>query len=111
MQSYTPLGSTATTTVKQGLQTHEDNINSIRTSNSGTAFPTANLVAGMKCYRTDLKAMYTYNGSSWDKDKPTFDSAPTAGSTNPVTSDGIKKAVDAGGLLVTDSDGDIVLKR
>ena len=68
MQNYTPLGSTATTTVKQAIQNHENNINSIRTSNSGTAFPTANLVAGMKCYRTDLKATYTYNGSSWIRD-------------------------------------------
>ena len=31
------------------------------------------------------------------QDKLTFDSTPTAGSNNPVTSDGIKKAIDAGG--------------
>lgn len=29
------------------------------------------------------------------QDKLTFDTTPTAGSTNPVTSDGIKKAIDA----------------
>lgn len=67
MQKYTPLGSTATTTVKQAVLDHEDNINAIRSSNSGNAFPTENLTEGMVCYRSDLKGMYQYNGTSWDK--------------------------------------------
>lgn len=67
MQDYKPLGSTATTTVKQAVLDHEDNINAIRSSNSGSAFPTENLVVGMVCYRSDLKEMYQYNGTSWDK--------------------------------------------
>lgn len=67
MQKYTPLGDTATETVKQALINHEDNINSIRSSNSGSAFPTENLVAGMKCYRTDLKEEYMYTGESWER--------------------------------------------
>lgn len=41
------------------------------------------------------------------QDKLTFDSTPTAGSSNPVTSDGIKKAIDAiptgGGESVTET--------
>lgn len=66
MQDYTPLGSTATTTVKDGILNHEKNINALRSTYSGTAFPTENLVAGLKCYRTDLKKTYTYNGEMWD---------------------------------------------
>lgn len=66
MQDYTPLGSTATTTVKEGILNHEKNINALRSTYSGTAFPTKNLVAGLKCYRTDLRETYTYNGKTWD---------------------------------------------
>lgn len=66
MQDYTPLGSTATTTVKEGILNHEKNINALRSTYSGTAFPTENLVAGLKCYRTDLGKTYTYNGKTWD---------------------------------------------
>lgn len=66
MQDYTPLGSTATTTVKEGILNHEKNINALRSTYSGTAFPTENLVAGLKCYRTDLGKTYTYNGEAWD---------------------------------------------
>lgn len=66
MQDYTPLGSTATTTVKEGILNHEKNINALRSTYSGTAFPTKNLVAGLKCYRTDLGETYTYNGKTWD---------------------------------------------
>lgn len=65
MQDYTPLGSTATTTVKDGILNHEKNINALRSTYSGTSFPTENLVAGMKCYRTDLGKTYTYNGKTW----------------------------------------------
>lgn len=65
MQDYTPLGSTATTTVKDGILNHEKNINALRSTYSGTSFPTENIVAGMKCYRTDLGKTYTYNGKAW----------------------------------------------
>lgn len=65
MQDYTPLVSTATTTVKDGILNHEKNINALRSTYSGTDFPTENLVAGMKCYRTDLGKTYTYNGKTW----------------------------------------------
>lgn len=65
MQDYTPLGSTATTTVKDGILNHEKNISALRSTYSGTAFPTENLVAGMKCYRTDRGKTYTYNGKTW----------------------------------------------
>ena len=89
MQDYTPLGSTATTTVKEGILNHEKNINALRSTYSGTAFPTENLVAGLKCYRTDLGKTYTYNGESWDDSVNTTSltvsgetSVPTPSTTN-----------------------------
>jgi hypothetical protein len=89
MQDYTPLGSTATTTVKEGILNHEKNINALRSTYSGTAFPTENLVAGLKCYRTDLGKTYTYNGEAWDDSVSTASltvsgetSVPTPSTTN-----------------------------
>lgn len=89
MQDYTPLGSTATTTVKEGILNHEKNINALRSTYSGTAFPTGNLVAGLKCYRTDLGKTYTYNGETWDDSVNTSSltvsgetSVPTPSTTN-----------------------------
>lgn len=84
MQDYTPLGSTATTTVKDGILNHEKNINALRSTYSGTAFPTENLVAGLKCYRTDLGKTYTYNGETWD-DSVTTTSLTVSGETNVPT--------------------------
>lgn len=84
MQDYTPLGSTATTTVKDGILNHEKNINALRSTYSGTAFPTENLVAGMKCYRTDLGKTYTYNGESWD-DSVNTSSLTVSGETSVPT--------------------------
>lgn len=65
MQSYTPLGSTATTTVKEAILNHENNINAIRSTNSGTAFPVNNLEEGLHCYRTDLSKDYIYTDGQW----------------------------------------------
>ena len=84
MQDYTPLGSTATTTVKDGILNHEKNINALRSTYSGTAFPTENLVAGMKCYRTDLGKTYTYNGKTWD-DSVNTSSLTVSGETSVPT--------------------------
>ena len=84
MQDYTPLGSTATTTVKDGILNHEKNINALRSTYSGTAFPTGNLVAGMKCYRTDLGKTYTYNGETWD-DSVNTSSLTVSGETSVPT--------------------------
>lgn len=84
MQDYTPLGSTATTTVKEGILNHEKNINALRSTYSGTAFPTENLVAGLKCYRTDLGKTYTYNGKTWD-DSVNTSSLTVSGETSVPT--------------------------
>ena len=84
MQDYTPLGSTATTTVKDGILNHEKNINALRSTYSGTAFPTENLVAGMKCYRTDLGKTYTYNGKAWT-DSVSTSSLTVSGETSVPT--------------------------
>ncbi len=65
MQSYTPLGSTATTTLKEAILNHENNINALRSANSGTSFPTDNLIEGMHCYRTDEEKEYIYTNGEW----------------------------------------------
>lgn len=84
MQDYTPLGSTAATTVKEGILNHEKNINALRSTYCGTAFPTENLVAGLKCYRADLGKTYTYNGKTWD-DSVTASSLTVSGETSVPT--------------------------
>ena len=91
MQDYTPLGSTATTTVKDGILNHEKNINALRSTYSGTAFPTGNLVAGMKCYRTDLGKTYTYNGEAWD-DSVSTSSLTVSGETSVPTPETTNKS-------------------
>ena len=68
---------------------------------------------GEKESKTDAKIEYKKLQDSIDTKQNllTFDTTPEYGSENPVTSDGIKKAVEAGGLLILDADGDVVLKR
>lgn len=68
---------------------------------------------GEKESKTDAKIEYKKLQDSIDTKQNllTFDTTPKYGSENPVTSDGIKKAVEAGGLLILDADGDVVLKR
>ena len=68
---------------------------------------------GEKENKTDAQIEYKKLQDSIDTKQNllTFDTTPKYGSENPVTSDGIKKAVEAGGLLILDADGDVVLKR
>lgn len=68
---------------------------------------------GEKESKTDAQIEYKKLQDSIDTKQNllTFDTTPKYGSENPVTSDGIKKAVEAGGLLILDADGDVVLKR
>ena len=68
---------------------------------------------GEKESKTDAQIEYKKLQGSIDTKQNllTFDTTPKYGSENPVTSDGIKKAVEAGGLLILDADGDVVLKR
>ena len=66
---------------------------------------------------TNANKWSTYTGKL--QSKLTFDSEPTAGSTNPVTSDGIKTAidnvqtnidtVDAKGIVINEIDGENVI--
>lgn len=64
MQSNKQITDTSKQTVKQALLDAQDNVNSLRSSNSGTAFPSDPAI-GMHCYRTDTGKMYMYDGSSW----------------------------------------------
>ena len=57
--------------VKDSRATINETMQSIQSMNSGTAFPTANLFEGMKCYRTDLKKTYTLTdveNGAWAED-------------------------------------------
>ena len=56
------------------------------TATKATQDADGNVIADTYLKKTEL---------SGKQDKLTFDSTPTANSTNPVTSDGIKKAIDA----------------
>ena len=46
-------------TVQEMRTMVNDNFNTIRSTHAGEAFPTENLVLGMKCFRTDEKKTYT----------------------------------------------------
>lgn len=64
MQSNKQITDTSKATVKQAILDNQDNVNALRSSNSGTSFP-SDPIAGMHCYRTDTKKMYMYDGSNW----------------------------------------------
>ena len=57
MQDYRDV--LASNTVQEMRTLVNDNFNTIRSTHAGEAFPTENLVLGMKCFRTDEKKTYT----------------------------------------------------
>lgn len=57
MQDYRDV--LASNTVQEMRTMVNDNFNTIRSTHAGEAFPTENLVLGMKCFRTDEKKTYT----------------------------------------------------
>ena len=63
MQTYTKITNDFTGAELPGKI--DENLNSIKSNFSGTAFPTENLVEGMTCYRTDLDTEYKYIGGAW----------------------------------------------
>lgn len=97
MQNYHDLQNTEAANVY--LDKVKDNIQAVASNFSGTSFPTENLQVGMLCYRTDKKKLYQLTDTdpiTWEsvQSSLTFDTTPTAGSTNPVTSGGVKTALD-----------------
>ena len=56
MQQYAPIASS--THIKDSITPLNNNIASVASDFSGTAFPTTNLLVGMKCLRTDLNKLY-----------------------------------------------------
>lgn len=81
-------------TLKASRDTINNNLLSVRSLSSGTAFPTDNLSVGMLCYRTDLKRLYQYQeNGSWSADiamningnANTANSAGTAATANRAT--------------------------
>lgn len=96
MQNYHDLQNTEAVNVY--LAKVKDNMQSVASNFSGTSFPTDNLQAGMLCYRTDEKKLYQLTNTypiTWEsvQSSLTFDTTPTADSTNPVTSTGIYSAL------------------
>lgn len=68
----------------------------ITTSNMGTKITKVGTVSSGTWQGTAIADAYIASASKWDgkQDKLTFDTTPTANSSNPVTSDGIKTAID-----------------
>ena len=54
-------------TVQEMRTIVNDNLNTLRSTYAGEAFPTENLVLGMKCFRTDKKKTYTLVSMNPDK--------------------------------------------
>lgn len=54
--------------IKNDREKINKNFSAVASDFAGTAFPTNNLVEGMKCYRTDLKKVYRYTVSNNDDD-------------------------------------------
>ena len=63
MQTYTRITNDFTGVELPGKI--DENLQSLKSDFSGTAFPTEHLVEGMTCYRTDLDTEYRYVGGSW----------------------------------------------
>ena len=71
MQDYREV--LETDTVRGAREIWNNNLMVLMSNFSGTAFPTENLVVGMKCYRTDGRKMYTLTGidpAVWEEDSP-----------------------------------------
>lgn len=66
MQAY--QGIELTDIARDAVMQLQENIKTIASNSSGTAFPTENLFDGMLCYRTDEKKYYTYSSTTetWD---------------------------------------------
>ena len=82
MQNYKVIHGNSS--VKSSRTIINDDIQTAISNNSGTAFPTANLVEGMKCYRTDLKRTFTLvdvDTKKWEPD----DAGGTAKTANKLT--------------------------
>ena len=99
MQDYNPLLPTGL--ISDDRQTINDNMESIITDFSGTAFPTNNLYAGMKCNRTDQSKVYQlqsdlatwkqiYDYSGAEITVPKANKAVFDGDGNPINSTYLK---------------------
>lgn len=75
-----------------------DSASKAKTSASNAKASETNAANSAKAADASAKAAATYDPST-KQDKLTFDTTPTEGSANPVTSDGIKKALGNSGVL------------
>lgn len=81
-----------------------DSAKAAKTSETNAATSATNAASSAESAKASAEAAKLYDPSV-KQDKLTFDTTPTADSTNPVTSDGIKKAIDAKTVFV---DGHLV---
>lgn len=96
MQSYSPV--TSGMTLSNSLAPLTNNDLTILSQSSGTAFPTANLQAGMPCFRTDLNKLYLLKDTAptWEL---VMDLSQTALPTNNPTWTGQMNMVDANSYI------------
>ena len=71
-----------------------DSAKAAKTSETNAATSATNAASSAESAKASAEAAKLYDPSV-KQDKLTFDTTPTEGSINPVTSDGIKKAIDA----------------
>ena len=106
--------------VKTVIPQMQTSLESVASNFSGEVFPTANLFIGMKCYRTDLKNTYKWDGTDWLLDSPPFatDDEAKAGTVDDkiMSPARVKTAVDSvidtikggtNGIATLDSTGKI----
>lgn len=74
-----------------------DSAKAAKTSETNAATSATNAASSAESAKASAEAAKLYDPSV-KQDKLTFDTTPTEGSTNPVTSDGIKKAINSGVL-------------
>lgn len=105
--------------VKTVIPQMQTSLESVASNFSGESFPTDNLFIGMKCYRTDLKNTYKWDGTDWLLDSPSFatDDEAKAGTVDDkiMSPARVKTAISnvkgvAKGLATLDENGYVVQK-
>ena len=90
--------------IKRSRAVIENNMATIASNFSGTAFPTIGLQVGMKCYRVDLKRTYTLkniNPLKWEDDASSGVFAAEADVANKATADRFGRKLEETYVLVS----------
>ena len=90
--------------IKRSRAVIENNMATIASNFSGTAFPTTGLQIGMKCYRVDLGRTYTLKNTSplkWEDDASSGVFAAEAEVANKAISDRFGRRLEETYVLVS----------